>query len=475
MAITKRATKGSALTHAEMDANIDEISTRSTATTFNADTSHPDNVKAKFGGGNDLEIYHESSTNNSRIVESGTGNLNIEASNLNLKTPTGENYINCNENAAVDLRYDNVTKLSTTSTGVDVTGAVGAKGSLTAHQTNAGIMQYSTNQTAFRSYGATAGSGWMSFQVGGGGGSADSEAMRIDSSGNVGVNSTPENWASAYTALQVGSQFNVNHRTSDNASAVGFNHYNDGAWKRQQAYGAAMIQHYNGALNFEVAPSGAADSTISWTTAMKIDNSGRAMIGTTATIGPSNLSIKQETSAWSCLGLQNTGGASTSFVNFVNSSNTAIIGSIKNNGNTSTSYNTTSDYRLKENVVPMSGSIDRVKQLKPCNFNFIADATTTVDGFLAHEAQAVVPESVTGDKDAMRTEEYEVTPAVEATYDEDGNELTPAVEAVMGTREVEDYQGIDQSKLVPLLTSALQEAVAKIEALEARVTALESA
>ena len=66
----------------------------------------------------------------------------------------------------------------------------------------------------------------------------------------------------------------------------------------------------------------------------------------------------------------------------------------------------------------------------------------------------------------MRTEEYEVTPAVEATYDEEDNELTPAVEAVMGTREVPDYQGIDQSKLVPLLTAALQEAIQRIEALE---------
>ena len=92
----------------------------------------------------------------------------------------------------------------------------------------------------------------------------------------------------------------------------------------------------------------------------------------------------------------------------------------------------------------------------------------------------------------MKEEEYEVSPAVyedvvhpavEATYDEDGNELTPAVEgwtesvlvteAVMDTRSVPDYQGIDQSKLVPLLTAALQEAVAKIEALEARVQTLE--
>ena len=143
----------------------------------------------------------------------------------------------------------------------------------------------------------------------------------------------------------------------------------------------------------------------------------------------------------------------------------SVAGTVSHSG-TSVAYNTSSDYRLKENVVPMTGSIDRLKDLKPSRFNFKADADTTVDGFLAHEAQVVVPECATGIKDAMVDEEYEVTPAVM-----DGD--TVVTEAVMGTRSVPDYQGIDQSKLVPLLVASLQEAVAKIEALEARVTALE--
>ena len=143
------------------------------------------------------------------------------------------------------------------------------------------------------------------------------------------------------------------------------------------------------------------------------------------------------------------------------------VGSIVTSGST-TSYNTSSDYRLKENVAPMSGSIDRLKQLKPSTWTWIQNGSHG-EGFVAHEAQAVVPEAVTGTKDAMRTEEYEVTPAV---LDDDGNVVT---EAVMGTREVPDYQGIDQSKLVPLLTAALQEAITKIEDLETRIQALESA
>ncbi len=143
------------------------------------------------------------------------------------------------------------------------------------------------------------------------------------------------------------------------------------------------------------------------------------------------------------------------------------VGSVTTSG-TSTSYNTSSDYRLKENLVDLTGASARVNQLNPLRFNWITDETNTaIDGFLAHEVATVVPEAINGTKDAMRDEEYEVTPAV---LDDDGNVTT---EAVMGTRSVPDYQGIDQSKLVPLLTAALQEALAEIESLKTRVQALE--
>mgnify|MGYP005991565655 CR=1 FL=1 len=116
-----------------------------------------------------------------------------------------------------------------------------------------------------------------------------------------------------------------------------------------------------------------------------------------------------------------------------------VVGSVSSNG-TNASFNTSSDYRLKENVVNITDGITRVKQLQPKRFNFIVDAETTVDGFLAHEAQTVVPEAVTGIKDEV---------------DENGDPV---------------MQGIDQSKLVPLLTAALQEAIAKIETLEQRLS-----
>jgi len=120
--------------------------------------------------------------------------------------------------------------------------------------------------------------------------------------------------------------------------------------------------------------------------------------------------------------------------------NEAVRGKVVINAS-SVSYNTTSDYRLKENVVGLGNASSRVLQLNPVRFNFIGDSDT-VDGFLAHEAQAVVPEAVTGEKDAVN---------------EDGSP---------------NYQGIDQSKLVPLLTAALQEALARIETLEADVATL---
>jgi len=118
-----------------------------------------------------------------------------------------------------------------------------------------------------------------------------------------------------------------------------------------------------------------------------------------------------------------------------------ITGTITTSGS-STAYNTTSDYRLKENVVPLTGAIQRLLELPVHRFNFISEPDKTVDGFIAHEAAEVVPECVTGKKDEV---------------DANGNPI---------------HQGIDQSKLVPLLTAALKEAIGRIETLEAEVREL---
>jgi hypothetical protein len=196
---------------------------------------------------------------------------------------------------------------------------------------------------------------------------------------------------------------------------------------------------------------------------MKIDNDGGVLVHRTSQSSGNNGVAFQVDANGTVLDCETT---YSGFDQFRFKYSGSEVGSITIS-TSSTAYNTSSDYRLKENVVPMSGSIDRLKELKPSRFNFIADADKTVDGFLAHEAQAIVPECVTGEKDAMMMEEYEVTPAV---MDDDDNVIT---EAVMGERSVPDMQGIDQAKLVPLLTSALQDAIAKIEQLESRISALE--
>ena len=179
---------------------------------------------------------------------------------------------------------------------------------------------------------------------------------------------------------------------------------------------------------------------------MRINSSGVVMVSRTSAYSDGAIGtptfqcggVAGARSGMACIQDSTAGVGAIAFVN-----PNGNVGNIVTSG-TSTSYNTTSDYRLKENVVSLTGAADRLTQIPVHRFNFIADPDTTVDGFLAHEVQAFVPEAVTGEKDAV---------------DVDGNPI---------------HQGIDQSKLVPLLTAALQEALQKIDALEARVAALEA-
>ena len=122
---------------------------------------------------------------------------------------------------------------------------------------------------------------------------------------------------------------------------------------------------------------------------------------------------------------------------------------------TSTTYNTTSDYRLKENITNLSDAITRIKKITPRRFNFIDDENNQlVDGFIAHEVSEAVPEAVSGTKDQVATAD-----------DVTANNATTVGEPI--------HQQVDYSKYVPLLTAALQEAITKIETLETKVAALE--
>ena len=200
---------------------------------------------------------------------------------------------------------------------------------------------------------------------------------------------------------------------------------------------------------------------------MRIDSSGNVHLNTPVTADPSNNGwtyYVEADSNNSWVKQSVTVNTTATQIEFMNGN--GVVGKITTAGS-ATAYGTSSDYRLKTDAQPMTGASARIQALKPVNFEWISDGNR-VDGFIAHEVQAVIPEAVTGTKDAMRDEEYEVTPAV---LDDDGNVVT---EAVISTRSVPDYQGIDQSKIVPLLTAALQEALTKIDDMETRLAALEA-
>jgi hypothetical protein len=151
-------------------------------------------------------------------------------------------------------------------------------------------------------------------------------------------------------------------------------------------------------------------------------------------------------------------GSNRNFIEFHNNSD-STAGRIEHNGSTTVSYITSSDYRLKENVSYDFDATTRLKQLKPARFNFIEEPNKTVDGFLAHEVSDIVPEAISGEKDELQVwKEGEELPEGVSVGD---NKLDENGNTIM------QIQGIDQSKLVPLLVKTIQE-------LEARITALEA-
>ncbi len=205
----------------------------------------------------------------------------------------------------------------------------------------------------------------------------------------------------------------------------------------------AMTNQNTGVIGSRTASGNIAFQTYNggWGERMRLTYQGNFLVGTTTVRYSGVVSVDYNSSVSGGMGINDTAsGNGSTYIAFL--SGGTFRGNITNVNNTSVAYNTTSDYRLKENIVPMTGALAKVAQLKPVTYKWISNGSDG-QGFIAHELAEVVPDCVAGKKDDV---------------DKDGNPR---------------YQGVDTSFLVATLTAAIQEQQALITQLTARITALE--
>jgi hypothetical protein len=289
------------------------------------------------------------------------------------------------------------------STGISGTDGSAATPALQGTDTNTGMFFPAADQIAFAEGGT--------------------EVMRIDSSGNVGIGTS-----SPGANLHV-SGGSAKVRIGLTASDQFLDIYRDNA-TGASVYNAAQGSGF-GLHVFQVASTERA----------RITAGGNFLVGTSSTFDVTSGATTQLSGQCAVF----SAGSPNTLMSFYNSTQSARVGFIGSNGN-STSYNSGSDYRLKENVVGIAGALDAVQSMRPVTFTWKYSPNSGVfSGFIAHELQQIWPEAVSGEKDAVCS---------------DG--------------ETPDYQAVDQSKLVPLLVAAVQELTAKLEAAEARIATLEA-
>jgi hypothetical protein len=402
-----------------------------------------------------LQVFHDG-TDSHVVTTNGDLNLQVAgAGTINLGDQFGNTLLKVVDNADVKLYHGTTPseKLATTATGVDVTGDAGQGATPPTLRITNTKADYGSSATTNVPHGA------IEFYMSEGSGNypavgaaikainesiyaenhglafftnsdtlTPTERLRITSDGKVGIGTDSPNALldilATTNTIRLG-RSTSSYSTIDSNSDAGSLSFNADAGNT--AGGGSMTFNFAGSE------------------AMRITSGGDVLVGVAANPAGSDTGIGllsngnfNQTKGSNMMNLYRGGvGSVVTFRQGTIGGSFTSVGTISVTGS-ATAYNTSSDYRLKENVTADWDATTRLKQLNPVRFNFIADADTTVDGFLAHEVQSVVPEAITGTHNEV---------------DDDGNPV---------------YQGIDQSKLVPLLVKTIQE-------LEARIAALENA
>jgi hypothetical protein len=247
------------------------------------------------------------------------------------------------------------------------------------------------------------------------------ESMRIDSSGNVGIGTT-----SSGNKFEVAGSgmFSGAVTTNTTGTHISYQSSNSqiGAWGPDTST--------NGTLVFYSARSNGSNGL----ERMRVTSDGDLLVNGTTVYGKQT-NFHNSSYVYASVSVSNNAD------HIIFKSDATTVGSVNRVGGTGVIYNTTSDYRLKENIAPITGALDTVAQLKPCTYTWKLDGSNG-QGFIAHELQTIIPDAVSGEKDAV---------------DENGD-IKP--------------QGIDQSRIVATLTAAIQELKAELDATKAEVQEL---